>query len=67
MPAAPFTPAAVAKLRADTLGCAEQLFFNNAGSSLPPRAVVERVIEHLRLEERLGGYEAEAAVQDELT
>ena len=32
--------------------------FNNAGASLQPRLVVARVIEHLRLEERIGGYEA---------
>lgn len=62
----PPDPPDIRQLRDDTPGCAEQIFFNNAGASLPLRPVVERVIEHLRLEERLGGYEAEAAVQDEL-
>ncbi len=57
----------LAQLRADTPGCAEQIFFHNSGSGLPLRPVVDRVIEHLRLEERIGGYEAEAAVENELT
>ncbi len=48
----------IARLRAETPGCAERIFFNNAGASLGPRPVVERVIEHLRLEERIGAYEA---------
>lgn len=56
----------VAHLRADTAGCADRIFFNNAGASLPPRPVVERVIEHLRLEERIGAYEAADAVEPEL-
>jgi cysteine desulfurase / selenocysteine lyase len=53
-------------LRADTAGCADRIFFNNAGASLPPRPVVERVIEHLRLEERIGGYEAADVMAPEL-
>ena len=48
----------IEKLRADTAGCAQTIFFNNAGASLQPRPVVGRVIEHLRLEEQIGGYEA---------
>ncbi|MGI8770629.1 MAG: aminotransferase class V-fold PLP-dependent enzyme [Acidobacteriaceae bacterium] len=56
----------IAHLRADTTGCAGRIFFNNAGASLPPRPVVERVIEHLRLEERIGGYEAADAMEAEL-
>ncbi len=56
----------VARLRADTPACETVVHFNNAGSSLPPRQVVDRVIRHLRLEERLGGYEAAEKVRDEL-
>jgi cysteine desulfurase/selenocysteine lyase len=48
----------IAQLRSDTLNCEARIFFNNAGASLQPKVVVERVIEHLRLEEQLGGYEA---------
>ena len=48
----------VARLRADTLGCTEVNHLNNAGSSLPPSIVVDTMVEHLRLEEMMGGYEA---------
>ncbi len=56
----PFSAAEIARLRADTAGCETpgRIFFNNAGASLPARPVVARVIEHLRLEEQIGAYEA---------
>src|SRR3984957_13356279 len=56
----------IARLRADTAGCEHSIFFNNAGASLQPRPVVARVIEHLRLEEQVGGYEAADRVAQEL-
>jgi cysteine desulfurase/selenocysteine lyase len=56
----------IARLRAETAGCEQSIFFNNAGASLQPRAVVARVIEHLRLEEQIGGYEAADRVAAEL-
>ena len=65
MPAAHLAPDSLSQLRADTPGCADQIFLNNAGAGLPLRGVVERVLEHLHLEERAGGYEAEAAVAEE--
>lgn len=54
------------RVRADTPGAADVVHLNNAGASLPPRPVVDAVVEHLRLEERCGGYEAEAAVAERL-
>lgn len=54
------------RLRAETAGCEDSIFFNNAGASLQPRPVVARVIEHLRLEEQVGGYEAADRVGPEL-
>jgi cysteine desulfurase / selenocysteine lyase len=56
----------IEQLRADTAGCEQTIFFNNAGASLQPRPVVARVIEHLRLEEQIGGYEAADRVTGEL-
>src|ERR1700742_1610877 len=56
----------IKQLRADTAGCEQTVFFNNAGASLQPRPVVARVIEHLRLEEQVGGYEAADRVALEL-
>jgi selenocysteine lyase/cysteine desulfurase len=48
----------VARVRADTPGCASVVHLNNAGASLPPAVVVDTVIEHLELEARVGGYAA---------
>jgi selenocysteine lyase/cysteine desulfurase len=56
----PPTALDLAAIRADTVGCEAQTHLDNAGSSLPPRAVTDAVIEHLRREEMIGGYAAEA-------
>ncbi|HEX9504368.1 MAG TPA: aminotransferase class V-fold PLP-dependent enzyme, partial [Acidimicrobiia bacterium] len=48
----------VARVRADTPGCKDVVHLNNAGAALPPRVVVDTVIDHLELESRVGGYAA---------
>ena len=44
-------------LRAQTPGCGEVIHLNNAGSSLPPAVVVDTVVQYLREESLVGGYE----------
>jgi selenocysteine lyase/cysteine desulfurase len=48
----------VAALRAQTPGCAERIHLNNAGSGLMTLATLDAMVEHLRLEATIGGYEA---------
>jgi cysteine desulfurase / selenocysteine lyase len=50
----------VERARADTPGCEHVVHLDNAGSSLPPKPVLDAVIGHLELEGRIGGYAAHA-------
>jgi cysteine desulfurase / selenocysteine lyase len=55
----------VTRLRAETKGAKSVVHFNNAGASLPPDAVHNRVIAHLEREREIGGYEAKAEAAEE--
>jgi len=56
----------VARLRAETPGCAHVLHLNASGSALPSQRTLDATLHHLKLEADIGGYEAAAKAHDEL-
>lgn len=57
----PFSGEALQALRADAPGCEQVIHFNNAGCGLLPTPALEAMVDHLKLEAAIGGYEASAA------
>lgn len=51
----------VDRIRAETPGVGRVVHLNNCGAGLMPQPVLDAVIDHLRLEAEIGGYEAEDA------
>jgi cysteine desulfurase / selenocysteine lyase len=54
------------RLRAETPGVATRIHFNNAGAALMPAPVLEVMLDHLRREAEIGGYEAADEAQARL-
>jgi len=54
------------KIRADTPGTSSVVHLLACGSGLMPRAVTNAIVEHLELEQQIGGYEAQALKSIEL-
>ncbi|MDH3424034.1 MAG: cysteine desulfurase, partial [Gemmatimonadota bacterium] len=48
----------IAELRSDTPGLRNRVHLNSAGASLMPTPVIDAVVDHIRLESEIGGYEA---------
>ncbi len=57
----------IARIRAETPGCAHIVHLNNAGAALQPQPVLDAVRGHLEAEALGGGYEAADAAMDRLT
>jgi len=54
------------RARRDTPACARVAHLNNAGAALSPQPVVDEVVDYLRLEAEIGGYETAARELDRL-
>jgi selenocysteine lyase/cysteine desulfurase len=59
-------PAELERWRADTPACTRLVHLNNAGAALVPRPVQSAILDHLALEQEIGGYEAADVRRDEL-
>jgi len=51
-------------IRKNTPACRELIHFNNAGAAFSPQQVTDAVIDHLLLEQKIGGYEAQEQASD---
>jgi selenocysteine lyase/cysteine desulfurase len=56
----------LARVRAETRAVERQTFLHSAGSSLTPAPVADAMIDHIRLEEQIGGYAAADQAQERL-
>ena len=60
VPGRPLADDEIARLRDETAACQQVVHFNHAGDSPTPDPVLRVMIDHLRLESEIGGYEAAA-------
>ena len=56
----------IKQIRQDTPHCLDKIFLNNAGSSLPPQIVNQKIIAFLNEEEKIGGYQLEELKSEEI-
>ena len=56
----------IEKFRKATIGCENVNHLNNAGASLMPNVVTQAILEHIKLESEIGGYEAAALKANEI-
>jgi len=56
----------VERARRETPGATRVVHLNNAGAALPPTPVTDAVIDHLRRESEMGGYEAAEAAAEQV-
>ena len=56
----PFSNEEILSIRSETEGCANVIHLNNAGASLMPNVVAQSIMDHIKLEAGIGGYEASA-------
>ena len=61
-----FTESEVKRFREETPGTAFNIHLNNAGAALMPQVVIDAMIQHIKLEAKLGGYEAAEARKIEI-
>ena len=52
------------RIRAETPGADKIIHLNNCGAGLMPKPVLDAIINHLRLEAEIGGYEAEDQAEE---
>src|SRR6267378_974817 len=55
-----FSTEEISLLQNDTDGCTNVIHLNNAGAGLMPNMVRQSIIDHVKLEASIGGYEASA-------
>ena len=54
------------RIRAETPGADKIIHLNNCGAGLMPKPVLDAIINHLRLDAEIGGYEAEERAEEAL-
>lgn len=61
-----FSKEEIEKFRNETIGCKNVNHLNNAGASLMPNVVTQSILDYIKLESEIGGYEAAALKANEI-